>query len=148
VTDGRYDECDINERSSSASRAIAEDLRIEGLSNGLRFNTQVTLTLAPTPSKKFSDADFPYFSGWRKINGGGGSDNAPFGNDGICNVDELKKSLPVQLQRRGHRKNLKTKMHSAISSGPTKRCVKSSLALFAMHQRNGIAVRMSIAMKR
>ncbi|WP_042303127.1 hypothetical protein [Paraburkholderia kururiensis] len=37
--------------------------------------------------RKLSDADFPSFMGWQKISDG----NTPFGNDGLCDVDMLKK---------------------------------------------------------
>ncbi|WP_233834686.1 M23 family metallopeptidase [Paraburkholderia sp. ZP32-5] len=37
--------------------------------------------------KKLSDADFPSFMGWQKISEG----NTPFANDGMCDIDELKK---------------------------------------------------------
>ncbi len=36
---------------------------------------------------KLSDADFPFFTGWQKI----GEGNTPFGDDGMCDVDQLKK---------------------------------------------------------
>ncbi|MDR0243582.1 MAG: M23 family metallopeptidase [Burkholderia sp.] len=36
---------------------------------------------------KFSDADFLSFTGWQKINEG----NTPFGSDGMCDIDALKK---------------------------------------------------------
>ncbi|MCA3194027.1 MAG: peptidase M23 [Cupriavidus sp.] len=38
---------------------------------------------------KLSDADFPFFKGWQKISEGSG----PFGNDGLCDIDALKKIL-------------------------------------------------------
>lgn len=38
---------------------------------------------------KLSDADFPFFKGWQKISEGSG----PFGNDGLCDIDALKKLL-------------------------------------------------------
>ncbi|KVC17595.1 hypothetical protein WI69_14900 [Burkholderia diffusa] len=38
---------------------------------------------------KFSDADFLSFMGWRKVSEG----NTPFGSDGLCDVDALKKML-------------------------------------------------------
>jgi hypothetical protein len=37
--------------------------------------------------KKLSDADFPSFMGWQKISDG----NTPFGSDGLCDIDMLKK---------------------------------------------------------
>jgi predicted chitinase len=37
--------------------------------------------------KKLSDADFPFFMGWRKISEG----NTPFSGDGLCDIDILKK---------------------------------------------------------
>ncbi|WP_176329343.1 peptidase M23, partial [Paraburkholderia sacchari] len=37
--------------------------------------------------KKLSDADFPSFMGWQKL----GDGNTPFGSDGLCDVDALKK---------------------------------------------------------
>jgi len=36
---------------------------------------------------KLSDADFPYFMGWQKISEG----NDPFNEDGLCDIDALKK---------------------------------------------------------
>ncbi|CAB3768260.1 M23 family metallopeptidase [Paraburkholderia humisilvae] len=36
---------------------------------------------------KLSDADFPFFMGWRKISEG----DSPFSADGLCDIDELKK---------------------------------------------------------
>jgi hypothetical protein len=40
---------------------------------------------------KLSDADFPFFTGWRKISKADG--NTPFKNDGMCDADELKKII-------------------------------------------------------
>ncbi|MGS0897392.1 glycoside hydrolase family 19 protein, partial [Burkholderia stagnalis] len=40
---------------------------------------------------KFSDADFLSLMGWQKISDG----NTPFGNDGLCDVDALKKIVKV-----------------------------------------------------
>ncbi|WP_217590199.1 M23 family metallopeptidase [Burkholderia sp. GbtcB21] len=40
---------------------------------------------------KFSDADFLSFMGWQKISDG----NTPFGSDGLCDVDALKKIVKV-----------------------------------------------------
>jgi hypothetical protein len=40
---------------------------------------------------KLSDADFPFFMGWRKID----SDNTPFGEDGLCGYDKLCKITGV-----------------------------------------------------
>ncbi|CAM2197648.1 Predicted chitinase [Paraburkholderia kururiensis] len=39
--------------------------------------------------RKLSDADFPSFMGWQKISDG----NTPFGNDGLCDVEMLKKPV-------------------------------------------------------
>ncbi|NKJ48388.1 hypothetical protein CIC12_16915 [Burkholderia sp. SG-MS1] len=39
--------------------------------------------------KKLSDADFPFFMGWQKISDG----STPFGSDGLCDADALKKLL-------------------------------------------------------
>ncbi|MFM0047084.1 hypothetical protein [Paraburkholderia sediminicola] len=38
---------------------------------------------------KLSDADFPFFKGWKKISEG----NGPFNADGLCDIDTLKKIL-------------------------------------------------------
>lgn len=38
---------------------------------------------------KLSDADFPFFTGWRKISAASGT--TPFTNDGMCSVAELNK---------------------------------------------------------
>ncbi|MFL9920609.1 hypothetical protein PQR75_35630 [Paraburkholderia fungorum] len=38
---------------------------------------------------KLSDADFPFFKGWKKISEG----NGPFNADGLCDIDALKKIL-------------------------------------------------------
>ncbi|MGF6239757.1 putative chitinase [Paraburkholderia sp. GAS38] len=38
---------------------------------------------------KLSDADFPFFAGWTKISDA----NTPYTDDGLCDVDELKKIL-------------------------------------------------------
>jgi hypothetical protein len=38
---------------------------------------------------KLSDADFPFFTGWTKISDA----NTPYADDGLCDVDELKKIL-------------------------------------------------------
>ena len=38
---------------------------------------------------KLSDADFPFFTGWRKISEG----NTPFDSDGMCDIDVLKRML-------------------------------------------------------
>ncbi|WP_321888920.1 peptidase M23 [Paraburkholderia bannensis] len=37
--------------------------------------------------KKLSDADFPSFMGWQKL----GDGSTPFGSDGLCDIDALKK---------------------------------------------------------
>ncbi|NLP59962.1 M23 family metallopeptidase [Paraburkholderia sacchari] len=37
--------------------------------------------------KKLSDADFPSFMGWQKLSEG----NTPFSNDGMCDIDALRK---------------------------------------------------------
>ncbi|MCP3712545.1 M23 family metallopeptidase [Paraburkholderia sp. CNPSo 3274] len=39
--------------------------------------------------QKLSDADFPSFMGWQKITDG----NTPFGSDGLCDIDALRKLL-------------------------------------------------------
>jgi hypothetical protein len=39
--------------------------------------------------KKLSDADFPSFMGWQKLSDG----NTPFGSDGLCDIDALKKII-------------------------------------------------------
>lgn len=41
--------------------------------------------------KKLSDADFPFFRGWQKIDEG----NTPFSQDGVCDYDELRKIMDV-----------------------------------------------------
>ena len=41
-----------------------------------------------------SDADFPFFTGWTKISDA----NTPYTDDGLCDVDELKKILGSVLQ--------------------------------------------------
>lgn len=38
---------------------------------------------------KLSDADFPYFMGWKRVSKS--DNNMPYDNDGMCDVDELKK---------------------------------------------------------
>lgn len=38
---------------------------------------------------KLSDADFPYSMGWTKISEG----NTPYGDDGLCDIDDLKKLI-------------------------------------------------------
>lgn len=43
---------------------------------------------------KLSDADFPYFTGWTKISDA----STPYTDDGLCDVDELKKILGSVLQ--------------------------------------------------
>ncbi|UXU91939.1 M23 family metallopeptidase [Burkholderia sp. S-53] len=43
---------------------------------------------------KFSDADFLSFMGWQKISNG----NTPFGSDGLCDVDALKKIVKVAAE--------------------------------------------------
>jgi len=59
--------------------------------------TWVKVTYAPgvqgyidinnTSVKKLSDADFPSFMGWQKLS----DDATPFGSDGLCDIDALKK---------------------------------------------------------
>ncbi|AQV94319.1 hypothetical protein BJN34_10505 [Cupriavidus necator] len=41
--------------------------------------------------QKLSDADFPFFMGWQKVEEG----NTPFSEDGICDYDELRKIVAV-----------------------------------------------------
>ena len=43
---------------------------------------------------KLSDADFPFFTGWTKISDA----STPYTDDGLCDVDELKKILGSVLQ--------------------------------------------------
>ncbi|MDT6964195.1 hypothetical protein QTN24_22040 [Cupriavidus sp. SZY C1] len=41
--------------------------------------------------QKLSDADFPFFTGWQKIDEG----NTPFSQDGVCDYDELRRIVNV-----------------------------------------------------
>ncbi|BDB28236.1 kinase [Cupriavidus sp. TA19] len=41
--------------------------------------------------QKLSDADFPFFMGWQKLDEG----NTPFSQDGLCDHDELRKIVDV-----------------------------------------------------
>jgi hypothetical protein len=47
------------------------------------------IDIAPSNIVKLSDADFPFFAGWQKIS----EENSPYSDDGICDVDQLKKLL-------------------------------------------------------
>ncbi|WP_341316952.1 hypothetical protein WN982_37170 [Paraburkholderia sp. IMGN_8] len=47
--------------------------------------TQGYINIAPDAIKKLSDADFPFFKEWQKVD----EDNTPFNHDGLCGYDEL-----------------------------------------------------------
>jgi predicted chitinase len=47
--------------------------------------TQGYVNIAREPVIKLSDADFPFFTGWQKVD----DDNTPFNQDGLCGYDEL-----------------------------------------------------------
>ncbi|MBK5125456.1 hypothetical protein IQ288_37175 [Burkholderia sp. R-69980] len=53
--------------------------------------TQGYIDISQDAVKKLSDADFPFFTGWKKIDDG----NTPFGPDGLCGYDELCKITGV-----------------------------------------------------
>ena len=50
-------------------------------------NKQGYIDISNPSIKKLSDADFPFFMGWQMISEG----NTPFGSDGMCDIDALKK---------------------------------------------------------
>ncbi|WP_321853393.1 hypothetical protein [Paraburkholderia tropica] len=47
------------------------------------------IDISPDSIVKLSDADFPNFIGWEKISEG----NTPYSDDGMCDIEELKKIL-------------------------------------------------------
>ncbi len=48
--------------------------------------------VAPDSVTKLSDADFPFFTGWQKVD----EDNTPFSHDGLCGYDELCRLTGVE----------------------------------------------------
>ena len=51
--------------------------------------TQGYVNIAEEAIRKLSDADFPFFTGWKKLSEGEG----PFDADGLCDIDSLKTLL-------------------------------------------------------
>ncbi|KQR78471.1 hypothetical protein ASG35_08505 [Burkholderia sp. Leaf177] len=51
--------------------------------------TQGYIDVADNAIQKLSDADFPFFTGWKKLS----EDHGPFDSDGLCDIDSLKKLL-------------------------------------------------------
>ncbi|WP_341249847.1 hypothetical protein [Cupriavidus pauculus] len=49
------------------------------------------IDISQSAIKKLSDADFPFFTGWQKID----ELNTPFSQDGVCDYDELRKIVDV-----------------------------------------------------
>ncbi|ANB73388.1 hypothetical protein AYM40_14215 [Paraburkholderia phytofirmans OLGA172] len=54
-------------------------------------STQGYIDISQDAIQKLSDADFPFFTGWKRID----DDNTPFGPDGLCGYDELCKITGV-----------------------------------------------------
>jgi predicted chitinase len=50
------------------------------------------VNIAPDAIIKLSDADFPFFTGWQKVN----EDNTPFNHDGLCGYDALCRLTGVE----------------------------------------------------
>lgn len=50
------------------------------------------VNIAPDAIKKLSDADFPFFTGWQKVD----ENNTPFNHDGLCGYDELCRLTGVE----------------------------------------------------
>ncbi|WP_321839674.1 hypothetical protein [Paraburkholderia bannensis] len=48
--------------------------------------------IAPDSVTKLSDADFPFFTGWQKVD----EDNTPFNHDGLCGYDALCRLTGVE----------------------------------------------------
>ncbi|AMH43456.1 putative kinase [Caballeronia sordidicola] len=51
--------------------------------------TQGYVNVADNAIQKLSDADFPFFTGWKRLS----EDQAPFDADGLCDIDSLKRLL-------------------------------------------------------
>lgn len=51
--------------------------------------TQGYVNVADNAIRKLSDADFPFFTGWKKLS----EDQGPFDADGLCDIDSLKRLL-------------------------------------------------------
>jgi hypothetical protein len=50
------------------------------------------VNIAPDAIRKLSDADFPFFTGWQKVD----ENNTPFNHDGLCGYDELCRLTGVE----------------------------------------------------
>ncbi|MCG5071899.1 hypothetical protein L5014_00760 [Paraburkholderia sp. RG36] len=50
------------------------------------------VNIAPDAVKKLSDADFPFFTGWQKVD----EENTPFNHDGLCGYDSLCRLTGVE----------------------------------------------------
>ena len=50
------------------------------------------VNIAPDAITKLSDADFPFFTGWQKVD----EHNTPFNHDGLCGYDELCRLTGVE----------------------------------------------------
>jgi hypothetical protein len=50
------------------------------------------VNIAPDAIKKLSDADFPFFTGWQRVD----EDNTPFNHDGLCGYDALCRLTGVE----------------------------------------------------
>jgi hypothetical protein len=71
----------ILSRSVAAGPAPATWVAVPFDENG----TQGYIDIAPDAIIKLSDADFPFFKDWQKVN----EDNTPFDHNGLCGYDEL-----------------------------------------------------------
>ncbi|MCU9956984.1 M23 family metallopeptidase [Burkholderia sp. BKH01] len=76
-------------RILSPSQTLAADARVTWMRVNWAADKAGYVDINDSSIQKFSDADFLSFMGWQKISEG----NTPFGSDGLCDVDALKKLL-------------------------------------------------------
>ncbi|CAB3793885.1 hypothetical protein LMG28614_03785 [Paraburkholderia ultramafica] len=76
-------------RIVSATKTLAADARATWMKVAWASGKQGYIDINPLKITKLSDVDFPFFMGWQKVTDG----NTPFGSDGLCDIDVLKKML-------------------------------------------------------
>ncbi|WP_249744720.1 M23 family metallopeptidase [Burkholderia pyrrocinia] len=76
-------------RILSPSQTLAADARVTWMRVNWAADKSGYVDINDSSIQKFSDADFLPFMGWQKVSEG----NTPFGSDGLCDIDALKKLL-------------------------------------------------------
>jgi predicted chitinase len=76
-------------RILSTPQTLAADARVTWMQVTWAANQSGYIDINDSTIHRFSDADFLFAMGWQKISDA----NTPFGSDGLCDVDALKKLL-------------------------------------------------------